>query len=180
MTGDFANKFPKNLSDAQINLIKSQEKLAAAYIFLSQGTPFINGGQEFMRTKLGNPDSYACDLKGGVFWDNIDEVNAIDLNFKEKNKNEDVFNVYKGLIALRKANKDAFGANTNATAEKISDGGNRYETGNFLVYFNASDADAAVKTSGYSKEVDISSGIVVENAISSASVPAKSFVIFKK
>ena len=95
-------------------------------------------------------------------------------------KNEDVFNVYKGLIALRKANKDAFGDNTEANAEKISDGVTRYETGDFLVYFNASDAAAAVTTSGYSKEVDISSGIVVENAISSTSVPAKSFVIFKK
>lgn len=178
LTGDFAKKFPKNLSDAQINLIKSQEKLAAAYIFLSQGTPFINGGQEFMRTKLGNPDSYACDLKGGVFWDNIDQVNAIDLNFKEKN--EDVFNVYKGLIALRKTNKAAFGDNTDANAEKIKDGVTRYVTGNFLVYFNASDAAAAVTTTGYSKEVDISSGEVVANTISSTSVPAKSFVIFKK
>lgn len=178
LTGDFAAKFPKNLSDEQINLIKSQEKLAAAYIFLSQGTPFINGGQEFMRTKLGDPDSYACDVKGGVFWSNIDEVNAIDLKFKETY--EDVYNVYKGLIALRKANPEAFGANTSATAEKISAGVTRYETDDFLVYFNASDAAADVTTTGYSNEVTVSSGSVVEGAITTTKVPAKSFVIFKK
>lgn len=160
--------------------VKAQEKLAASYIFLAQGVPFINGGQEFMRTKQGDPDSYAADTKEGVHWsaDKIDEINAI--NFDFRNTYSDVQKVYKGLIALRKNNKDAFGANTSATAEKISAGVIRYVTGDFLVYFNASDADAAVKTSGYSKEVDISSGIVVENAISSTSVPAKSFVIFKK
>ena len=84
------------------------------------------------------------------------------------------------MIALRKANPKAFGANKDATATTVSKGVTRYVTGDFLVYFNASDAAAAVTTSGYSKEVDISSGIVVENAISSTSVPAKSFVIFKK
>ena len=160
--------------------VKAQEKLAASYIFLAQGVPFINGGQEFMRTKQGDPDSYAADTKEGVHWsaDKIDEINAI--NFDFRNTYSEVQKVYKGLIKLRKANPGAFGANTNATAENISDGVIRYVTDKFLVYFNASDAAAAVDTVGYSKEVDISSGSVVENGISSKSVPAKSFVIFKK
>ena len=152
--------------------IKAQDKLAAAYVFLSQGTPFINGGQEFLRTKRGNENSY--NTSNGA----TKSTNGIDLNFAVTYS--DVYNTYKGLIALRKANPEAFGANKDASAKTVSKGVTRYVTGDFLVYFNASDADAAVKTSGYSKEVDISSGNVVENALSSASVPAKSFVIFKK
>ncbi|MDY4768454.1 MAG: alpha-amylase family glycosyl hydrolase [Treponema sp.] len=156
----------------------AQEKLAASYIFLAQGVPFINGGQEFMRTKQGDPDSYAADTKEGVKWTEIDEINAI--NFDFRNTYSEVYNVYKGLIALRKASNGAFGANTDATAENKSAGVTRYVTGDFLVYFNASDAAAAVDTKGYNFEVDISSGSVEKNAISSKSVPAKSFVIFKK
>ena len=168
------------LKQAELDVLKSEDKLAAAYVLLAQGTPFINGGQEFLRTKKGDPDSYAADTKEGVHWsaDKIDEINAI--NFDFRNTYSDVQNVYKGLIKLRKANKEAFGANTNATAETKSAGVTRYVTGKFLVYFNASDAAAAVDTDGYDYEVDISSGKVEKKAKSSTSVPAKSFVIFEK
>lgn len=69
---------------------------------MAQGTPFINGGQEFLRTKQGNPDSYASDCKGGKKWtdDEIWKCNVIDLSFKEKYK--DVYNRYKALIRFRK------------------------------------------------------------------------------
>ena len=39
--------------------VKKQDMLSAAYVFLSQGTAFLNGGQEFLRTKYGNENSYA-------------------------------------------------------------------------------------------------------------------------
>lgn len=73
------------LTDTYKKLIADQNKLSAAYVFLAQGTPFINGGQEFMRTKKGNPDSYAADTKGGHKWSEkeILNCNAIDLNFKD-------------------------------------------------------------------------------------------------
>ena len=166
------------LKQAELDLLKSEDKLAAAYVLLAQGTPFINGGQEFLRTKKGDPDSYAADTKEGVKWTEIDEINAID--FKMKDTYSVVYNTYKGLIALRKANPEAFGANKDASASIVAKGVTRYETGDFLVYFNASDAAAAVTTTGYSKEVDISSGKVEKKAKSSTSVPAKSFVIFEK
>ena len=189
-----ANAWPKTVTTEQLELIKKEDKLAAAYVLLSQGTPFINGGQEFLRTKKGNPDSYSADTKGGVTWTNtpgeynIDDVNTVDLSMKDKNS--DVYNVYKGLIALRKANPDAFGKNTNASAGKAkiknSDGEyarttgvTSYTTGDFLVYFNATDSAVNIDVSGYSKAVDVTSGTPTDSAPVS-SVPAKSFVILEK
>lgn len=186
LSGDFAGKFADAynavMNNAEkLNAIKAQNKLAAAYVLLSQGTPFINGGQEFLRTKLGDPDSYAADKKGGVFWENIDKVNAITLGFKTTYS--DVYNTYKGLIALRKANSDAFGSNKDATAERVSEGVTKYTTGDFLVFFNATEKDAVLEPkeiAGYSKVVDITSGAPKESGGIVSSVPAKSFVILKK
>ena len=157
--GDWAPKFASLYKsvmddDEKLSLVKKQNKLAAAYIFLSQGTPFINGGQEFMRTKKGDPDSYAPDTKGGIKWTSrynggtyvadtdIDEVNAIDLSFKTKYA--DVYNTYKGLIALRKSST-AFTAGTSSTAKTLSKGVTLYnaksDSEEYEVIFNATDKD---------------------------------------
>ena len=143
--GKIATAWPAAVSDEQLELIRKQDKLAAAYVLLSQGTPFINGGQEFLRTKKGNPDSYAADTKGGKFWENIDEVNAIDLDFK--NTYSDIYNTYKGLIALRKSSA-AFTDGSESTAEKLAAGVTLYRAKSgseeFDVYFNASDAEFTI------------------------------------
>ena len=188
---NFARKFNRTPSTEEMELIEKQDKLAAAYIFLSQGTPFINGGQEFLRTKNGNPDSYSADTKGGIKWTNeagnynIDDCNTINLDFKATYN--DVYNTYKGLIALRKANSAAFGANKDAKAETVKGtdgkeiaGVTKYTTGDFCVYFNATDKAVVITTTGYSKSVDVSSGTPTESATPPTSVPAKSFVILKK
>ena len=169
------------LDDKSKELVKAQNKLSAAYVFLAQGTPFINGGQEFMRTKKGNPDSYAADTKGGHKWSETEilNCNAIDLSFKDTYS--DVYNTYKGLIALRKANSVAFGHNGGARAETLSKGVTKYTAGDFLVYFNATDAAVPIiDASGYSTAVDVSSGTPTESADVPAKVAAKSFVILKK
>lgn len=150
-----------------LEMVKAQNKMCAAIIFLAQGTPFINGGQEFMRTKNGDHNSYKSD----------DKVNAIDMSFVETNK--DVYNVYKGLIALRKANPKSFGANA-ASATKAADGVVKYTAGDFMVYFNSTKADFAIDTTGYTKLVDVTSGAVVESTTLPAVVGAKDFVILKK
>ena len=189
-----ATTWPKTVTDEQLELIKKEDQLAAAYVLLSQGTPFINGGQEFLRTKKGNPDSYSADTKGGVTWTNspgeynIDDVNTVDLSMKDTYS--DVYNTYKGLIALRKANLDAFGKNTSASAGKAkiknSDGKEtrtagvtKYTTGDFCVYFNATDSVVNVDVSDYSKVIDVTSGTPSESTLVS-SVPAKFFVILQK
>lgn len=145
----FAAAYEAVINDSsKLAVIKKQQMLAGAYVILAQGIPFLNGGQEFMRTKKGDPDSYSADKKGGITWTNeagpynIDDVNTIDLTMKTKYS--DVYNTYKGLIALRKSN-DAFTNPTSCTAVKLQDGITRYtvskDSETYEVYFNASDSD---------------------------------------
>ena len=206
LSGEFAEKF-KSAYDAvmadknKLELIKKEEKLAAGYVLLSQGTPFINGGQEFMRTKKGNPDSYAADKKGGVFWDNIDDCNAIDLEMKKTYS--DVYDVYRGLIALRR-NYNAFTDGTKSTAKTLAKGVTLYnaksDSYEFEVYFNASDTDYTIPSAnlggnlglGFGNAdvsfgargnlVEVSSGKVeiAKTETLVQKIPAKSFVILKK
>jgi pullulanase len=73
------------------------DKLAAAMVFLSQGIPFIQAGQEFLRSKP---------FPGGLSFDHNsyrspDAINS--LKWDRKSEYEDVFNYYRGLIAFRKA-----------------------------------------------------------------------------
>lgn len=154
-----------------LDAVKAQDKLSAAYVLLSQGTPFINGGQEFLRTKKGDENSYQSN----------DTINAVDLGFKEKYS--DVFAVYKSLIALRK-DYSAFRSAKTSDARKISEGVTLYnvtaDDGNFTVVFNATDK-AATFTAQTGKVVEIGEKPSVsgtETAVST--VPAKSFVILKK
>ena len=182
-TGDMLSA----IGDNGLKIVKQQDILTAAFIILAQGTPFINGGQEFMRTKKGNPDSYASDTKGGKFWSEteINECNTIDLTMKEKFK--DVYNAYKGLIALRVSDPESFGNNNKAKAESLSTTGvMRYQTGDYIVWFNVSSSDYKIsdgdKASDYLTQIDVLSGSVKENKLQDAlsSVPAKSFVILRK
>lgn len=195
--GKIATKWPASVSAEQLELIKKEDKLAAAFVILSQGTPFMNGGQDFLRTKKGNPDSYSADTKGGIEWTNepgeynIDDVNTIDLSMKTTYS--DVYNVYKGLISLRKANPDAFGKNTSAVAGKAktinagkevrTSGITKYTTGAFRIFFNATDNEVEIASgemTGYTKVIDVTSGTPEESTTVPTSVPAKSFVILKK
>ncbi len=70
---------------------RAMDKLAAAALFTSQGVPFIQAGQEFLRTKGGDHNSY----------DKPDSVNMI--RWREKLEHRDVYEYYQGLIALRRA-----------------------------------------------------------------------------
>ena len=157
------------LSESQLENIKKEEKLAAALIFLAQGTPFINGGQEFMRTKRGNANSYMAP----------DIVNQIDIYMKEKFS--DVYNTYKALISFRKANKTEFGANENASAQMISPNVVKYVSGKFTVYFNSNSEPVSVSDSGKIIQINEKDGTYsVGKSVSVSSVPEKSFVIIQK
>ena len=157
------------LSESQLENIKKEEKLAAALIFLAQGTPFINGGQEFMRTKRGNANSYMAP----------DIVNQIDISMKEKFS--DVYNTYKALISFRKANKTEFGANENASAQIISPNVVKYVSGKFTVYFNSNSKPVSVSDSGKIIQINEKDGTYsVGKSVSVSSVPEKSFLIIQK
>ena len=84
---------------------------------------------------------------------------------------------------MRKANSDAFGSNKDASAETVSAGVTKYTTGDFLVFFNATEKDKVLvskEINGYSKVIDVTSGKLTESGEMVSSVPAKSFVILKK
>ena len=70
----------------------NMDKLAAGILLTSQGIPFIHAGDEFLKSKRLNSNSYNS---------NDPLVNPIDWSLKSKHK--DVFDFYRGLIALRRA-----------------------------------------------------------------------------
>ena len=164
-TGDIFEQ----LSPEQLELVKKQDKLSAAFIYLAQGTPFINGGQEFLRSKKGNHNSYMAP----------DAVNGIDISFAEKYS--DVYNTYKALIAFRKANSKYFGANESAAAEALSPGLVKYTTGKFTVYFNANDDTKDINESGKQIVINETNGTYSTAANGKiAKVAGKGFVIIEK
>lgn len=66
-------------------------KLATTFVLTSQGIPFLHAGQEFLRTKGGDHNSYKSP----------DSVNQLD--WERKAQYQDVVDYYKGVIELRKA-----------------------------------------------------------------------------
>ena len=66
-------------------------QFAASVAFLSQGVPFMQAGQEFLRSKNGDENSYKSS----------DEVNS--LKWSTKARNATTTKYFQGLIALRKA-----------------------------------------------------------------------------
>ncbi len=66
-------------------------KLSNAIILTSQGVPFLHSGEEFLRTKLGEHNSFKSP----------DNVNS--LNWDRKNIYSDVVEYYKGLIRIRRS-----------------------------------------------------------------------------
>jgi len=70
-------------------------KLSSAIVLTSQGISFLHAGQELLRTKQGNENSY----------ESPDSINLLD--WSRKSKYKEVYNYYKGLVTLRK-NHPAF------------------------------------------------------------------------
>jgi pullulanase len=88
--------FYTNSTDTEAVRI-SMDKLAAAMVFLAQGIPFIQAGQDFLRSKP---------LPGGNSFDHNsynspDIINS--LKWDRKTLYRDVFLYYKGLIEFRRA-----------------------------------------------------------------------------
>lgn len=69
----------------------AMHQLGNAMVLMSQGVPFLHAGDETLRTKNGDHNSYKSS----------DAVNNMDWTLKEKYQG--TFTYYQGLIALRKA-----------------------------------------------------------------------------
>lgn len=78
--------------------------LTTAITMTSQGIPFFQAGDEFLRSKYGDHNSYRSP----------DAINQI--NWQNKEKFSGVFDYYQGLIALRKSHP-AFRMDTKAAVE---------------------------------------------------------------
>ena len=69
--------------------------LGEQILFLSKGTPYLLGGEEFLRTKRGESNSYKSS----------DAVNNLDWNSLARNSQQlKMFSLVRKLIAIRKAN----------------------------------------------------------------------------
>ena len=76
---------------------KAMNRLCAAIVFTSQGVPFIQAGEEFLRSKpLPEKKGFAENS-----YNMPDEVNSI--KWDNKHEYPDMIAYYKGLMALRKA-----------------------------------------------------------------------------
>ena len=72
-------------------LRKRQAKNFCCLLFLSNGTPMLRAGDEFMQTQLGDPNPYAED--GPKTW----------LDWSLERRNADVLRFFERMIAFRKA-----------------------------------------------------------------------------
>ncbi|MGH4122571.1 MAG: type I pullulanase [Clostridium sp.] len=136
---------PKDNNEIRLKM----HKLADSIILTSQGTPFFQAGQEFLRTKAGNSNSYKSN----------DTVNKLD--WALKSKNIDTVNYFKGLIKLRKEHP-AFRMNSaemikqnlkflrapeNVVAYEIAHNANMDTWSDIVVAFNANREDITIKLS---------------------------------
>lgn len=143
-------------SDSSIKQRISMNKLAAAIILTSQGIPFFQAGEEFLRSKKNDDGTF-----------NHDSYNAPDkinnLEWQRTIEYKDIVDYYKGLIKLRKKYR-AFRMNSrceikenlkffvkgenfykdNIVAYKIEDNTGKNLCNDIVVIFNANDEEAFI------------------------------------
>ena len=126
---------------------QSMNKLGAAFYMTSQGIPFFQAGEEFLRSK---PDG-----KGGYdenSYSSGDAVNSLKWSDLENEAYQNVYQYYKGLIAFRKAhpalrlssgsevNSNVFqmnGLEANVVGYQINGGINGETSDGIVAIFNA-------------------------------------------
>ena len=128
--------------------------LSAAIYMTAQGIPFLQAGEEMLRTKI--------DASGGFVensYNSPDSVNSIKWDTLEDETYQNVYHYYKGLIAFRKAhaalrltNADDVNANItsvdgldeNVLAFQINGGVNGETSDGIFVIFNPNSAETSV------------------------------------
>jgi pullulanase len=146
------DKLQVSAADAPLNLLINMDKLAAGIVLTAQGVPFIHAGDEFLRSKNGVSNSYN---------DNDPRVNPV--NWSLKAQHREVFDFYKGLIALRKAHPAfrmaekiavdqaldlATNVPENVIAYVIKDHANGDDWKNILVIYNGTGQPQELKVAG--------------------------------
>ncbi len=137
------------ISRSAINSSRAEKirmnNLSAAIYFTSQGIPFLQAGEEMLRTKI----------KGGTFDENSykspDSVNSLKWTTLEEEEYSNVYEYYKGLIAFRRAHaalrltnaqdveqniRAVDGLPANVTAFEINGGVNGETSDGLFIIFN--------------------------------------------
>ncbi len=79
-------------------------KLGALFLMVSQGAIMIHEGQEFARSKVIAPTKVPDPHQGQIDHNSYNKDNETNwINYAHKEINQELYNYYKGLIALRKA-----------------------------------------------------------------------------
>ena len=145
------NSTPDATREDQIKM----NNLAAAIYMTSQGIPFMQAGEEMLRSKPAKSGGF--DENSYASGDSVNKLKWDDLNNAEY---QDVYNYYKGLIAFRKAHA-AFrmtnaadvtenittltGLEDNVMAFKINGSVNGEVADNLFVIFNANDTATEIE-----------------------------------
>jgi len=133
--------------DAQVRL--KMDRMADSIILTSQGIPFMQAGQEFLRSKAGVKNSYKSS----------DSINM--LNWTKKAENTDTVDYFKGLIELRKThpafrmtsadmikkNLNFLAVPENMVAYEMNYNANMDTWSHIVVAFNANREDKTIKLS---------------------------------
>lgn len=85
-------------SEAPREVLIQMNLLAAAFTILSQGVPFLQAGEELLRTKPGRHGGFEHNS-----YRSSDRVNSIKWDTLDEEEYQQVLSYYKGLIAFRKA-----------------------------------------------------------------------------
>lgn len=89
----------KKLSNHELTV----SKLAALFLFISQGITMIHAGQEFARSKVIAKTPVKDPDEGKIDHNSYQKNNETNwLNFDDKDLNRDLFEYYRGLIDIRK------------------------------------------------------------------------------
>lgn len=160
------DKLRRSNYDEDKDVRKKRLRLMLAAIILSQGVPFIHSGQEFFRTKNGQPNTYNAG----------DQVNELDWN--RKDLEIDTIQFVQFLTHLRRNNpcfryssydkirENVKLENINHRMIKYALHQNQGEYKDFLIFFNASkDAIEVDIEDGYSMLCHTEKGKVVGNKL---------------
>jgi pullulanase len=171
-----------NPNDSGADRIKMDE-LAQAVVMTSQGISFMQGGEEMLRTKGGNDNSYNAG----------DQVNEFD--WSRKAQYPGVFDYYSGLIHLRR-DHPAFRMATandikndlqflkspaNTVAFELTGHANHDTWGNIVVIYNPNKTAATLTLPSGEWEINATEGKVSHSTLGHAEgtveVPAISMVV---
>ena len=137
------DKITASVKDAKPADIAQLSQLAGSIALLSQGMPFIQAGQEFLRSKGGDSNSYkSSDLVNSLKW-GTQSANSATVKY------------YKGIIALRKAHP-AFRMATTDLVKKN------------LKFFTSPEGTIAYSINGSDVKDSASTIVVVHNANTTA------------